>query len=517
MNSATKNLQISPQEAASELLKRRRARGNLVDFSRYSMFGYIPSDHHHEICKKLEAVERGEIKRLMIFMPPRHGKSELASRRFPAWFLGKNPKKSIIAASYNSELAGDFGREVRNIVNSPEYSNLYSNKLAADSQAAGRWHTDEGGGYVAAGVGTAITGRGAHVLLIDDPFKDRESADSQLIRDKTYKWYLSTAYTRLEGTITERDEDDLWNDHQEAIEEGEAFDGAIILIQTRWHEDDLAGRLLEDMKNGADQWDVLSLPAIKDEHKEYEEALWPGKYPLKRLQSIRKALTERDWTALYQQNPTPDEGIYFTRESFRWYDKLPDHLTYYGGGDYAVSKDTGDFSEMGIFGVAPNDNIYIADWWGKQESTNVVIETMLDLVLKWNVCMWGAETGVIRKAIEPFLELRMRQKRAFTILEWIPTMANNKEAGARTFQALADSGLIYLPTGEQWALDLVNQLVSFPSGVFDDKVDACTNFARMINNVWAANPSESREPKPVDRYDKAFNDEDNGDDSWKWA
>lgn len=155
-------------------------------------------------------------------MPPRHGKSELASRRFPAWYLGRHPDKQIIAASYNSELASDFGREVRNIVASPEYSKLFAVSLAQDSKAANRWHTDKGGMYVAAGVGTAITGRGAHIGLIDDPFKDQEEADSEVIRDKVYNWYTSTFYTRLMPG------------------------GGIALIQTRWHDDDLAGRLLND-------------------------------------------------------------------------------------------------------------------------------------------------------------------------------------------------------------------------------------------------------------------------------
>jgi hypothetical protein len=180
------------------LLRRRRARANLIDYARYTNRAYRPADHHEQIARKLEDVESGKCKRLMVFMPPRHGKSELGSRRFPAWFMGRHADRSIIAASYNSDLAGDFGREVRNIMASPEHGALFpGSQLAADSKSQNRWHTSAGGGYAAAGVGTAVTGRGAHLLLIDDPVKDRESADSETLREKTYRWYLSTAYTRL--------------------------------------------------------------------------------------------------------------------------------------------------------------------------------------------------------------------------------------------------------------------------------------------------------------------------------
>ncbi len=198
----------------------------------------------------------------MIFMPPRHGKSELGSRRFPAWYLGRNPGKSIIAASYNSDLATDFGREVRNIVNAPEYGCVFESSLSADSKAANRWHTDAGGIYVAAGVGTAVTGRGADIFLIDDPVKDREEADSEIKRQRVWDWYTSTAYTRL------------------------APGGAIILIQTRWNEDDLGGRLLEAQEAGGDKWEVLDLPAIRDDGS----ALWPDRYSVEALERIKAAI-----------------------------------------------------------------------------------------------------------------------------------------------------------------------------------------------------------------------------------
>ncbi len=206
------------------------ARRSLLAFTEFTNPLYARAGHHEQIAAKLEAVERGDIDRLMIFMPPRHGKSELASKRFPAWCLGRNPTRQIIAASYNSDLANDFGRNVRNIVAEPEFGQVFPGvALAPDSQAANRMNTNKGGAYVAAGVGTAVTGRGAHIALIDDPFKDREEADSERRRELVWDWYRSTLYTRLMPG------------------------GAIVLIQTRWHEDDLAGRLLEQER---DQWEV---------------------------------------------------------------------------------------------------------------------------------------------------------------------------------------------------------------------------------------------------------------------
>jgi predicted phage terminase large subunit-like protein len=449
----------------TETQRREKARQSLIQFTEYTNPEYRAANHHKQIAEKLEAVERGEIDRLMIFMPPRHGKSELASRRFPAWYLGKNPNKQIIAASYNSDLAGDFGREVRNIVNSPEYKQLYGVKLAADSQAANRWHTDKDGMYVAAGVGTAITGRGAHIALIDDPLKDREEADSEVIRDKVYNWYTSTLYTRLMPG------------------------GAIVLIQTRWHDDDLAGRLLSE---GSDDWEILELPAEKD-----KEALWPDWYPIETLNRIKEALPSRDWNSLYQQNPIPDDGEFFKREWFHRYDIAPKHLNIYITHDDAVTDGAGDFTEIGVFGVDPVDNIYILDWWSGQTTSDVWTDELIGLVNKYDPFAVVGETGPIRRAVEPFLLKRMEKKKIYCRLEWLPTIGD-KAARARSFQGLASMGKVYLPNTD-WADDLLRQLMRFPAGVVDDKVDACGLIGRAINQTWAARMPVVSKAIPIDK------------------
>lgn len=277
------------QALSAERDRRVRARSDLLAFTQYTFSQYQAAPHHRRIARTLEAVERGEIDRLIVTMPPRHGKSEGVTIRFPAWALGRNPKRQIITACYNADLASGFGRSVRNIVKTPAYGQIFDTKLARDSQAANRWGTIAGGAYIAAGVGTAITGRGADIFIIDDPLKDRAEAESELRRQAVWDWYTSTAYTRLMPG------------------------GAVIIVQTRWHEDDLAGRLLDHQAKGGDQWHRLDLPAINGRG----EALWPERYPVSALNRIKAAIGPRDWSALYQQTPSPDDGDFFRRE---WFD-----------------------------------------------------------------------------------------------------------------------------------------------------------------------------------------------------
>ena len=446
--------QLSRQAAAAELLSRRKARAGLLEFTKYTNPAYAAAPHHELIVQKLEAVERGEIKRLMITMPPRHGKSELASRRFPAWYLGRNADKQIIAASYNSDLANDFGREVRNIVHSPEFMALFETGLAQDSKAANRWHTDKGGMYVAAGVGTAITGRGADILLIDDPFKDRQEADSEITRQRVWDWYTSTAYTRLMPG------------------------GAVVVINTRWHDDDLSGRLLEEQEGTGDKWELLSLPAINPNG----EPLWPDWYPIERLEQIKAVLPARDWNALYQQNPIPDDGDYFKSDWFGEYDKLPANLTKYGASDYAVTDGGGDFTEHGIAGVDANKNIYVIDWWKKQSTSDVWIDSQCDLIVKHSPLCWFGEAGPIRRAIEPFLMQRMQAREAYCRIEWLASI-NDKPTRARPIQAMASMGKVFLPKNAPWKADLLNQLLRFPAGKYDDGVDVLSLFGRGLEHI----------------------------------
>lgn len=386
-------------------------------------------------------------------MPPRHGKSELASRRFPAWFLGKNPKAEIIAASYNSDLAMDFGRDVRAIVNEREYQRLFPGvALRADSKAADRWHTNLGGAYRAAGVGTAMTGRGADLLLIDDPVKDREEADSELRRQRVWEWYRSTAYTRLSPN------------------------GRIVVIQTRWHEDDLSGQILAQMEQGGDQWEVLSLPAINDAG----DALWPDRYPVERLNAIKATLGPREWSALYMQRPQPDEGTFFQRDWFKTWTERPKALRIYGTSDYAVTDHGGDYTVHRIWGVDEKGDIYRIDGWRGQTSADQWIEAKIDLIAKHRPFAWFGEAGVIQKAVEPMLTRRMRERRVFCRMEWVSSI-HDKPTRARGFQARAAMGKVWLEPGAD-----LSEFLAFPAGKHDDEVDVAGMIGRALDEVHPA-------------------------------
>lgn len=406
----------------------------------------------------------------MIAMPPRHGKSELASRRFPAWFLGRNPGKEIIAASYNSDLAADFGRDVRSIVNEREYQALFPGVvLRADSKAADRWHTSTGGAYRAAGVGTAMTGRGADLLLIDDPVKDREEADSEIRRERVWDWYRSTAYTRLSP------------------------EGRVVVIQTRWHEDDLSGRLLEQMAQGGDQWEILSLPAIKS-----GEALWPDRYPVSHLEAIKRTLGQRDWSALYMQRPQPDEGGYFKREWLKEWTEKPKHLRIYGTSDYAVTDGDGDYTSHRVWGVDDKGDIYRLDGWRGQTSSDVWVEQKLDLIAKWKPLAWFGEAGVIQKAVEPMLRRRMHERKVYCRLEWVPSI-HDKPTRARGFQSRAAMGKVWFEPGAD-----ISEFLSFPAGKHDDDVDTAGMIGRALDEARPAIVGARPDKQPRDRWDRAF-------------
>lgn len=430
-------------------MRRREAGKSLLAFTEYTNPLYQSAEHHRRICDRLEAIERGEIDRLMIFMPPRHGKSELASKRFPAWCLGRKPSRQIIAASYNSDLANDFGRNVRNIVDEPEFGEVFVDvSLAPDSHAANRLNTNHGGAYVAAGVGTAVTGRGAHIALIDDPFKDREEADSERRRDIVWDWYRSTLFTRLMPG------------------------GAIVLIQTRWHEDDLAGRLLE---SEPDQWEVLDLPAINANG----EALWPEWYDEAALERIKNTIGPREWSALYQQRPQPDEGTFFQRSWFKEWGKLP-QVRYYGTSDYAVTDGDGDYTVHRVWGIGPDGEVYRVAGWRGQATSDVWIEQKLDLVEKYKPLAWFGEGGVIQKAIEPALLRRMRERKVFCRMVWLPSVAD-KPTRARSFQAMAASGRVFFEKGAD-----ISEHLSFPAGKHDDDVDCSSLIGRAIDQAHPA-------------------------------
>ena len=432
--------------------------------------------HHRAIIAALESVERGDCKRLMIAMPPRHGKSMLVSEFFPAWFLGRNPDKSIIASSYAAELAEDFGRKVRNQCQSAEWLATFPGvQLDPSSQSSARFgvlhHGKPGGAYYAVGVGGATTGRGAHVLLIDDPIKDREQADSETIRRKIKDWYRSVAYTRLMPG------------------------GAVIIVMTRWHEDDLAGWCLEEQ--GHEGWQVLSLPALAEDGdalgRAKGAALWPDRYDAARLDEIRQTVGPREWQALYQQRPAPDEGAYFRREWLQTYEALPPYLRYYGASDYAVTADGGDYTVHVLAGVDESDNIYIVDLWRGQTDALEWIDAWAAMVGMYKPQIWAEEGGVILKSLDPIIRKRCAEGKIYSTYRQQFTSAADKPTRARSLQARMQMGKVFFPAPARcpWVADLFSEMLSFPVSRHDDQVDALSLLTRMLAEMQPA-----RVPQP---------------------
>lgn len=432
---------------------------------------YVFGRHHLLICDALERVERGECKRLMIFMPPRHGKSMLVSEFFPAWYLGRNPSHSVIASSYALELAEDFGRKVRNQLRDPIWHRVFPHaSLDTSSASSTKISTNEGGNYYAVGVGGATTGRGAHLLLIDDPVKGREDADSETIRRKVKDWYRSVAYTRL------------------------MKGGAVIVVLTRWHEDDLAGWALDEQ--GHEGWEVLSLPAIAEEQdvlgRKPGEALWPEFFPVERLETIRQTVGPREWISLYQQRPAPEEGAYFQRSWFKFYDELPERLRFYGASDYAVTADGGDYTVHLVVGVSESDDLYIVDMWRGQTDALEWVENLLEMFRAYKPQIWAEEGGVILKSLDSIIRKRLLEERLFTTLRRQFSSASDKPSRARSLQARMQMCKVYFPSPARcpWMADLIAEFLTFPQGKHDDQVDAASLLCRMLDVMQAPQPAK---------------------------
>lgn len=461
-SSQTPNLQPSPQEAARELLDRRIARRNLKGFTEY--VEQRPVNRAQQfICEQMDRVEAGEIDRLMLLAPPQHGKSEICSRKAPAYALGRNARHDIISASATAALAEGFGRDVRNLVGSGRFRNLFDIHLAEDTQAKGNWRTQEGGSYYAVGIGGALMGRGATRGIIDDPFASMEDAQSEVSRENVWDWYTGTFYNRIRPG------------------------GAIVLIQHRMHEEDLAGRLLAQQQTGGDKWTVIDLPAIGDQPKHgYAGPLWPERYDADSLARIKANTPPRYWSSLYMQQAIPEEGTYFLREWFkdRMYDpkKLTDKLSNYMTSDFAVTEAAGDYTSLGVHGWDQDGDLYLArDYWGGKTSPDVWIDEACTLMKKNAVQTFFGEAGVIRRSVEPFLIKRMQERNCNVRVEWLSSITD-KPARARALQGRASMGKVWLPDNEA-GHRILHQMLSFPGGKFDDDVDMCGMMGRAIDET----------------------------------
>ena len=462
---------------------------HLLSFIQRHNENYLAGWVHKDICRRLEKFSQDVVDqkspRLMLFMPPRHGKSEIASRCFPAWHLGHAPNHEVIACSYSGSLAMGFSRKVRSMIRDPLYNKVFSNcQLDPESQSAEAWLTTAGGGYTAAGVGGPITGKGAHILVIDDPVKNREEAESETTRQSIKDWYTSTAYTRL------------------------APGGGVLVILTRWHDDDLAGWLLGEQETGGDTWEVIKYPAVAEEDESYREkgaALHPDRYPLPALTRIRNAIGSRDWSALYQQNPVADEGAYFQRSMIRYFNPHEverDRMTIYAAWDLAIGKkERNDWSVGVVAGVDQDDQMFILHVERGRWDGGELVEKILDTYAAWQPSITGIERGHIEMALGPFLEKRIRERGLYEMyIKDLKTGRRDKEARARAIQGRMQQGMVFFPKGTDFGDLLVNELLRFPNGKHDDQVDALAWLGQMMSefHTWR----EGSEAPPPSWRDK---------------
>lgn len=454
------------------------ARKRLINFCQVTDPEYIANWHHEAIAKELEQafrnLQNNKPTRLIITLPPRHGKSELATKKFPAWALGKDPTLPVIQVSYSHDLAETFGLGTRDILKSQNYQTVFpETNLRKDVKSKSKWQTTENGTYTAVGVGGSITGRGAKLAIIDDPLKNRQEAESQRKRDQVWDWYTSTLYTRLEGY------------------------GAIIVILTRWHQDDLAGKLLEQKRKlqesnkPHDDWRIINFPAVAMEQEKFKgevvrepgEPLWPAKYDIKNLENIKENVGTYDWASLYQQDPVLSETQEFKEEHFRKFNQedLKDkHLRFTTTVDPAISqKDTADNSVVLTIAKEVNG----PNWYRvREDAGHLTPSQIIDLIFKHNSEYNSdvfVETIAYQKALKYMIEERQRElEQYFTIKEL--KSRRNKEERIRGLLPLYQRGVIFhRPSDHDYELEAMQ----FPRGRHDDRVDAMAMQLEAVRNT----------------------------------
>ena len=431
---------------------RNKAKDDFLSFVKCVWPDFVEGSHHRHIAKKFNELATGEINRLIINMPPRHTKSEFASYLLPAWMVGRDPKLKIIQATHTAELAIRFGRKAKNLIDSEDYRKIFDTTLSEDSQAAGRWETSQGGEYFAAGVGGAITGRGADLLIIDDPHSEQD-AMSKVSLEKAYEWYTSGPRQRLQPG------------------------GKIILVMTRWSTRDLTGALVASQKEEkTDKWHVVEFPAIMDHESEDPKPVWPEYWKMDELEKVKAALPVAKWNAQWMQQPTSEEGAILKREWWRTYegDDIPAIYHVIQSYDTAfLKKETADYSAITTWGV----------WYPSEDSgANLILLDAIKgryefpelrrLALE-QYRYWNPETVIIEaKASGLPLTYELR-KMDIPVMNFTPSRGNDKHARVNAVAPLFESGMIWAPQ-QKFAEEVIEECAAFPFGDHDDLVDSTT-------------------------------------------
>jgi predicted phage terminase large subunit-like protein len=437
------------------------SRNYLIPFTRLTKEDYKPAPFHYKIAKALEDCANGKINRLMIFMPPRHGKSELASIRFPAWLMGRQPDFNIIMCSHTVELARKFSRKVKELINdNHNYRQVFGTTIKADSRAAHRWETNKGGAMLAAGAEGPITGHGANGLIIDDPFKGLEDAASPVIQEKRWDWYRAVALTRLQKNIeTKRP-------------------GFVIIIMTRWNQLDLAGRILAQE---ADQWKVISFPAIGPN----QEPLWPEMFSLQEYEAIRERSGPYNWNALYQQEPTPLEGNIFKSDWLQFYNGVrPEFKKIIQSWDTAFKAGAeNDYSACTTWGDTGGE-YWLLDVYRDRLEYPALKKKAIELYSRYNPAAVLIEDKASGQSL-------IQDLRAMPIPIKPVKADTDKISRANSVSGLVEAGRVKLPEVSGWSADFINEVISFPNGTHDDQVDSMVHaLVYMKRQPWHRLPIE---------------------------
>lgn len=444
-------------QRAKRLEQAEAARSHFMDFTKTVWPEFINGRHHRIMAEKFDRIADGSLKRLIVNMPPRHTKSEFSSYLLPAWLMGRKPTLKIMQTTHTAELAFRFGRKVRNLMNSQEYKAVFESvELRADSQAAGRWETSKGGEYFAAGVGGAVTGRGADLLIIDDPHSEQDALSPTAL-EHAYEWYTSGPRQRLQPG------------------------GAIVIVMTRWAENDLTGKLLRQQARDvlADKWEIVEFPALMPDT---DEPLWPEFWNKKDLLAVRGSLSVGKWQAQWQQNPTSDVSAILKREWWQaWKPEEPPAVSYIlQSYDTAFSKQTtADYSAITTWGVFfPQDgdppNIILMDAkrgrWDFPELRRIALEEYK---------YWDPECVLIEaKASGMPLTQELRQM-GIPVSNYSPSRGNDKYTRVNSIAPLFESGLVWAPDS-RWAEEVIDECAAFPTGEHDDYVDTVTQALRRF-------------------------------------
>jgi len=461
-----------------EKKKQEGIKNDFLSFVKHLWPNFIEGEHHKIMADKFNKVASGEIKRLIINMAPRHTKSEFASNFLPAWMIGKQPDLKIIQATHNAELAVRFGRKAKTLMDSEEYKQVFNTRLREDSKAAGKWETDQGGEYYAAGVGGSITGRGADLLIIDDPHSEQDAMNMASF-DRVYEWYTSGPRQRLQPG------------------------GRIILVMTRWNVADLTGKLQRAQKEPkADQWEVIEFPAILPSGN----PVWPEYWKLEELESVKASVSITKWNAQYQQNPTAEEGSIIKREWWKQWPKeqLPPLAHVIQSYDTAfLKKETADYSAITTWGVFyPNE----------EEEANIIL---LDVVkdrfefpelrrkAKEQYDYWEPETVIVEaKASGLPLTYELR-KMGIPVINFTPSRGNDKHTRVNAVAPLFEAGMVWYPD-RKFAEEVIEECAAFPLGEHDDLVDSMTQAVMRFRQGGFVEHPEDYDDTPLPSQQRTY-------------